>query len=92
MNIPELRKIAGEASPDWVLEESGVEPVKGIYYEPSYTLRSGEIVLMDDTTYYPTTMPIKDARFVAAFNPQVALELLDRLETLENMIENWGRP
>lgn len=83
-SINDLRKIAQDATAGpWIAEEdTGVWSVSG---GPNNGL-----VAQIGNHAYPCAFDEANAKFIAAFNPEMALKLLAELETLySHLIELW---
>ncbi len=78
MDIKKLRKIAEEATPgSWENSFSSNYPFYVDVRKPARSLSKHD---SDRPTYWRH----QDGLFVAVFNPKQVLELLDRIEELEN--------
>lgn len=94
MNLEELRQIADNATPGpWEMESDEIGTELNDY--TGYGIKNVAPVMFysdsDMAHLALDTLDEEDAEFIAAFNPAMVLELLDRLAAVEELAEVYDR-
>lgn len=82
MNHDQLRKLAEAATPgEWIADIEVIQTEDGDVYDSCSVMRE------TDRIFGPTIETPEDAHYIAAANPQMILQLLDKIQELEDMTD-----